>query len=154
MEYRHHYIYIYIYIYINPPTILQCIGSARRSSCPETEVWHIYIYISISICHYTLCRAVQCRQSWPMRADYWRRPFSTNQRQRRRRLVDSFLTQYLRLKIGENYVFKIIFLTPSKSQKLILRIYSESTWPQASNNGLKSCCSSRNDGEIRCVSEM
>ena len=31
--------------------------------------------------------------------------------------------------------------------------YSESTWPQISKNGLKRCCSCRNDGEIRCVSE-
>ena len=118
-------------------------------------VTYIYLYIYIIYMSlYTLCRAVQCRQ-----ADQWEpttgwRPFSTNQRQRRLRLVDSFLTQHLRLKIGENYVFKIIFLTPSKSQKSILRVYSESAWPQASNNGLKRCCSSRNDREIRCVSEM
>ena len=32
-------------------------------------------------------------------------------------------------------------------------VYSESTLPQLSNNGLKRCCSCRNDGEIRCVSE-
>ena len=48
---------------------------------------------------------------------------------------------------------KIVFWTPSKSQKSILRVYSESTWPEVSKNGLKRCCSCRNDGEIRCVSE-
>ena len=54
-------------------------------------------------------------------------------------------------KYTENCIFEIVFWTPSKSQKSIL--YSESTLLQLSNNGLKRCCSCRNDGEIRCVSE-